>query len=133
VKHYREQGIQQSTVDLLLMGGVAYGLTKAGIAGAGMVVDAALATDTGIKAMLYGGLLSHGIRSGLQNGTLIPYAIQSIPGIGNMMLQYGPQINQYGGAFISGYMPSGMPTFRNVYEGILWYIGYKTEGWINGR
>ncbi len=118
-----EQGIQQSNVDLLLMGGVAYGLTRAGIAGAGMLAEVALATETGIKLSLYGGLLAYAARSGLQNGTLIPYAIQSIPGIGNMMLRYGPQINKYGGAFISGYMPSGTSTFRNLKEAGLWILG----------
>ncbi|MEJ5362227.1 MAG: LysM peptidoglycan-binding domain-containing protein [Spirochaetota bacterium] len=65
-----EQGIQQSNIDLLLIGGAAYGLTKAGITGAGMIMDAALATDTGIKASLYGGLLASGVRAGLENGSL---------------------------------------------------------------
>lgn len=61
--------------------------------------------------------------AGLQNCSLIPSAIQAIPGIGNMMLRYGPQINQYGVGFISGYMPSGPSTFRNIKEAGSWLLG----------
>ncbi|MGB4268285.1 MAG: LysM peptidoglycan-binding domain-containing protein [Spirochaetota bacterium] len=119
-----EKGVEGSDIDLLIAGGMAYGLTKAGIAGAAMLMNAALSTEAGVTASLYAGAISAAVQSGIQNGTLMVNAIQSIPGIGNMMLMYGPQINQYGGAFINGFMPSGTSTFRDDYEALCWLIGW---------
>lgn len=61
----------------------------------------------------------------MRNGTLALNAIQSVPVVGNAMLMYGPQINQYGSAFINGYMPSGSSTLRNFKEAIFWFSGNR--------
>ena len=104
-----EHGIKTSDIDLLIAGGVGYGLTKAGIAGASMLANAALSTDVGITTSLYAGALTTAARAGMQNGALMLNALQSVPGVGNAMLMYGPEINragisiiEFGSAFIPG-------------------------------
>jgi hypothetical protein len=47
------------------------------------------------------------------------------------MLMYGPEINQYGGAFINGFMPSGTSTFNNFSEVINYAIGSIISNKIN--
>ena len=126
-----ENGIESSDIDLMIAGGIGYGLTKAGIAGISMLANAALSTEAGITGSLYAGALTSAVQAGMQNGTLMLNAIQSIPGVGNVMLMYGPQINQYGGAFISGYMPSGTSVFKNIKEFLIWYTGYKISNRVN--
>jgi hypothetical protein len=54
-------------------------------------------------------------------------AIQAIPGVGNAMLMYGPELNQYGAAFIQGYMPSGPLAFFNFKETLYYGSGYFIE------
>jgi len=122
-----EHGIKTSDIDLLIAGGVGYGLTKAGIAGAGMLAEAALSTEVGTKAVLYGGSLLCAAQSGLRSGQLQLNAIQAIPGVGNAMLMYGPEMNQYGGAFINGFMPSGPLAFFNFKETLYYGSGYFIE------
>ena len=118
-----EKGIQQSNIDMVIMGGLAYGLTKAGIAGAGILAEAALSTEVGIKASLYGGSLLCAAQSGLRSGQLQLNAIQAIPGLGNMMLMYGPQMNAFGNGFLEGFMPSGPIGSINLHENIGWFLG----------
>ena len=108
-----EKGIQQSNIDMVIMGGLAYGLTKAGIAGAGILAEAALSTEVGIKASLYGGLLLCAAQSGLRSGQLQLNAIQAIPGLGNMMLMYVPELNMLGRGVIDG-ITKGTPPDMNT-------------------
>ncbi len=88
-----------------------------------MLINGALATDTGIKLSLYGGLLAYSAGAVLQNGSLVTGAIQSIPGIGNMMLRYGPQINYFGYGVISAITPSFPDIPLNKYEALGNVIG----------
>ena len=111
-----EKGIQQSNIDMVIMGGLAYGLTKAGIAGAGILAEAALSTEVGTKASLYGGSLLCAAQSGLRSGQLQLNAIQAIPGLGNMMLMYGPEMNAFGIGVIGGITPSAPSIPNNFYE-----------------
>ncbi len=86
-------------------------------------MDAALYPDIGIKASLYGGLLASAARAGLQNSSLIPVAIQSIPVVGNMMIRYGLQINMISRGIIDGITKGTPPDIHTLINPIS-RIGY---------
>lgn len=108
------------------MGGIGYGLTRAGVAGAIMIANAALSTDVGITASLYGGAIAAAAKAGIQNSTLMLNAIQSMPG-GNMMLMYGPKIHNFTCGFIEGFTPSGPIGSNILSENIGWLGGWTTS------
>ena len=78
----------------MIAGGIGYGLTKAGIAGLSMLANAALSTEPGITGSLYAEAITAAAREGIKNGTFMLNAIQSIPGIDNAILMYGPEITK---------------------------------------